>query len=166
MEQIAGESQLVVKPDRRALSRYGLAAGDVMELVRERTQVAPAPGRSSMATSVTTSMSASTNASARTARTLPICPAGSFGAWVRLVMWPRSASTPPPQVRRDDVQRRVVIQANVRGRDMGSVVTDIRKVIAEKVDLPTGYSIVIGGQFENQQRAQSGWRSWCPRPSA
>lgn len=35
MEQIAGESQLVVKPDRRALSRYGLAAGDVMELVRE-----------------------------------------------------------------------------------------------------------------------------------
>ncbi len=37
---------------------------------------------------------------------------------------------------------------------MGSVVADIRKVIAEKVDLPAGYSISIGGQFESQERAQ------------
>ena len=63
-------------------------------------------------------------------------------------------SSGPPQVRRDDVQRRVVIQANVQGRDMGSVVADIRQAIAEQVDLPTGYSVDIGGQFENQQRAQ------------
>jgi len=60
----------------------------------------------------------------------------------------------PPQVRRDDVQRRVVIQANVQGRDMGSVVKDIREAIESKVDLPPGYSVDIGGQFENQQRAQ------------
>ncbi|NRA62568.1 MAG: efflux RND transporter permease subunit, partial [Psychrobium sp.] len=59
-----------------------------------------------------------------------------------------------PQVRRDDVQRRVVIQANVQGRDMGSVVNDIRAAIANEVKLPTGYSVAIGGQFENQQRAQ------------
>ena len=60
----------------------------------------------------------------------------------------------PPQVRRDDVQRRVVIQANVQGRDMGSVVADIRQSIDEQLALPTGYSVDIGGQFENQQRAQ------------
>jgi cobalt-zinc-cadmium resistance protein CzcA len=60
----------------------------------------------------------------------------------------------PPQVRRDDVQRRVVIQANVHGRDMGSVVADIRQAVAEKVVLPFGYSVDIGGQYENQQRAQ------------
>ncbi|MFT5296069.1 MAG: cobalt-zinc-cadmium resistance protein CzcA, partial [Colwellia sp.] len=60
----------------------------------------------------------------------------------------------PPQVRRDNVQRRVVIQANVQDRDMGSVVADIREIIASTVDLPSGYSVVIGGQFENQQRAQ------------
>lgn len=60
----------------------------------------------------------------------------------------------PPQVRRDDVQRRVVIQANVQGRDMGSVVADIRQAVAEKVDFPSGYSVDIGGQYENQQRAQ------------
>ena len=37
---------------------------------------------------------------------------------------------------------------------MGSVVADIREAISEQVELPTGYSIDIGGQFENQQRAQ------------
>ena len=48
-----------------------------------------------------------------------------------------------------------MIQANVQGRDMGSVVADIREAISEQVELPTGYSIDIGGQFENQQRAQN-----------
>mgnify|MGYP003676199907 FL=1 len=66
-----------------------------------------------------------------------------------------SLESGPPQVRRDDVQRRVVIQANVQGRDMGSVVADIRAVIEENVALPAGYSVAIGGQFENQQRAQA-----------
>ncbi|TMP77075.1 CusA/CzcA family heavy metal efflux RND transporter, partial [Pseudoalteromonas phenolica] len=42
----------------------------------------------------------------------------------------------------------------VQGRDMGSVVSDIRAAIDSKVDLPTGYGVEIGGQFENQQRAQ------------
>ena len=77
------------------------------------------------------------------------------GAWVRLGdVAEVSIASGPPQVRRDDVQRRVVIQANVQGRDMGSVVADIRQAIVEQVDLPTGYSVDIGGQFENQQRAQ------------
>jgi len=52
------------------------------------------------------------------------------------------------------VQRRIVIQANVQGRDMGSVVADIQAVIAEQAELPVGYSVAIGGQFENQRRAQ------------
>ncbi|WP_273346735.1 efflux RND transporter permease subunit, partial [Alteromonas australica] len=77
------------------------------------------------------------------------------GAWVRLGdVAEVTIASGPPQVRRDDVQRRVVIQANVQGRDMGSVVADIRKSIDEKLALPTGYSVDIGGQFENQQRAQ------------
>ena len=57
-------------------------------------------------------------------------------------------------MRRDDVQRRVVIQSNVQGRDMGSVVADIQDAITSEVNLPPGYSVDIGGQFENQQRAQ------------
>jgi len=77
------------------------------------------------------------------------------GAWVRVVDVANvDILSGPPQIRRDDVQRRVVVQANVQGRDMGNVVADIRKVIAEKVELPNGFSVQIGGQFESQQRAQ------------
>ena len=57
------------------------------------------------------------------------------------------------QINREDNQRRWIVQCNVRGRDMGSVVQDIRGIIDEKVDLPPGYYIEFGGQFENQQRA-------------
>jgi heavy metal efflux system protein len=78
------------------------------------------------------------------------------GAWLRLGdVAGVNIETGPPQVRRDDVQRRVVIQANVQGRDMGSVVAQIQSLVATKADLPTGYTIDIGGQFENQQRAQA-----------
>ncbi|MFZ1538367.1 MAG: efflux RND transporter permease subunit, partial [Chromatiaceae bacterium] len=53
------------------------------------------------------------------------------------------------------VQRRVVIQANVEGRDMGGLVAELRGRIDQEIDLPPGYSVVFGGQFENQERAQA-----------
>ena len=59
----------------------------------------------------------------------------------------------PVQVNREANQRRWIIQGNVRGRDLGSVIADIQQRIAEKIDLPSGYYIEYGGQFENQQRA-------------
>ncbi|UCE08414.1 MAG: efflux RND transporter permease subunit, partial [bacterium] len=59
----------------------------------------------------------------------------------------------PVQLNREDNQRRWMVLCNIRGRDMGSVVKDIRHIIDEKVDLPPGYYIEFGGQFENQQRA-------------
>ncbi|MDA3897390.1 MAG: CusA/CzcA family heavy metal efflux RND transporter [Desulfobacteraceae bacterium] len=59
----------------------------------------------------------------------------------------------PLQINREKNQRRWMIQANVRGRDLGGVVSDIQRLIAEKVTLPPGYYIDYGGQFENQQRA-------------
>jgi cobalt-zinc-cadmium resistance protein CzcA len=46
-----------------------------------------------------------------------------------------------------------MVQCNVRGRDMGSVVADIQRIVDEKMDFPPGYYIEFGGQFENQQRA-------------
>jgi len=61
----------------------------------------------------------------------------------------------PPQIRREDVQRRVVIQANVEGRDMGGLVAELQQRIAKEIKLPPGYTVVYGGQFENQQRAQA-----------
>lgn len=61
----------------------------------------------------------------------------------------------PIQVNREKNQRRWIVQGNVRGRDLGSVVADIQQRVAENVELPPGYTIEYGGQFENQQRAMA-----------
>lgn len=155
MEQITGESQLVVKPKRRALSRYGLAVGDVMKLVRDGLGGAGAGQiiNGNERYDIYVRLDERFRQDRKTIADLRL--QAPSGAWVRLGdVAEVSIASGPPQVRRDDVQRRVVIQANVQGRDMGSVVADIRQAIAAKVDLPTGYSVDIGGQFENQQRAQ------------
>ncbi len=155
MEQIAGESQLVVKPNRRALSRYGLSVGDLMSVVRDGIggsvagQIINGNERYDIYVRLAKNFRQNQYAIADLRLQSPT------GAWVRLGDVAQiSIESGPPQVRRDDVQRRVVIQANVQGRDMGSVVKDIRAAIARQVDLPTGYTVDIGGQFENQQRAQ------------
>jgi len=59
----------------------------------------------------------------------------------------------PIQINREQNQRRWIVQGNVRGRDLGSVIADIQKRVSENVDLPAGYFVEYGGQFENQQRA-------------
>ena len=82
---------------------------------------------------------------------------------------------------RENVQRRIVISCNVAGRDLGSVVEDIRAAVAQSVPMPAGYRVEYGGQFESQQsasRAAAGarharsspgcsccscWRSAAPR---
>lgn len=59
----------------------------------------------------------------------------------------------PLQINRENNQRRWVISGNVRGRDMGGVVADIKSKIESNVKLPSGYYLEYGGQFQNQQRA-------------
>ncbi|MBS1954252.1 MAG: efflux RND transporter permease subunit [Cyanobacteria bacterium SZAS-4] len=58
-------------------------------------------------------------------------------------------------VNREDGQRRTAVLANVRGRDLGSFVTEAQEKVAKEVTLPKGYRIVWGGQFESQQRAMA-----------
>ncbi|MBX9693277.1 MAG: CusA/CzcA family heavy metal efflux RND transporter, partial [Cyanobacteria bacterium] len=58
-------------------------------------------------------------------------------------------------VNREGSQRRAVVMVNIRGRDLGGWVADARETVAKQVKLPRGYSIVWGGQFENQQRAMT-----------
>lgn len=155
MEQIAGEAQLVIKPDRLALSRYGLSVGNLMSIVQNGIggiaagQIINANERYDIYVRIGAEFRDTPQAIADLRLSSPA------GALVRVgdVATVRIESG-PPQVRRDDVQRRVVIQANVQGRDMGSVVADIRSAISEQVELPPGYGVSIGGQFENQQRAQ------------
>lgn len=59
----------------------------------------------------------------------------------------------PNQISRENGKRRVVIQANVRGRDIGSFVTDAQAAIDSKVKIPAGYWLEWGGQFENLKAA-------------
>jgi len=155
LEQIAGEAQLVVKPNRQELSRFGLSVGDIMEVVQDGIggiaagQIINGNERYDIYVRIEEAYRNNKEAISDIRIQSPT------GAWVRLGdVATVSFESGPPQVRRDDVQRRVVIQANVQNRDMGSVVADIRSIIAEKVDLPAGYSIAIGGQFESQERAQ------------
>jgi len=155
LEQIAGEAQLIIKPKRQQLSRFGLSVGDVMKVVKDGIggvsagQVINGNERYDIYVRIEEKYRSTPETIADLRMQSPT------GAWVRLGdIATVTFESGPPQVRRDDVQRRVVIQANVQGRDMGSVVSDIRSAIAKEVDLPVGYSVVIGGQFENQQRAQ------------
>ena len=60
----------------------------------------------------------------------------------------------PYIINREDVMRRIVARSNVEGRDLGSVVDDIRARVSAEVTLPTGYFVQYGGQFESQQRSQ------------
>ena len=61
----------------------------------------------------------------------------------------------PVVISRESAKRQVVVQANVEGRDVVSFVDEVRATIEREVQLPTGYYITYGGQFENQQRAAS-----------
>ncbi len=155
MEQIEGESQLVVQPDRRELSRYGLSVADVMDIVRDGIGGRQAGQiiNGNERYDIYVRLAEFFRKNPRIISELRLF--SPTGAQVRLGdVATISVESGPPQIRRDDVQRRVVIQANVKDRDMGSVVADIRAAIDEQVALPPGYSVDIGGQFENQQRAQ------------
>ncbi|MCL4124573.1 UNVERIFIED_CONTAM: hypothetical protein GTU68_034723 [Idotea baltica] len=63
-------------------------------------------------------------------------------------------TTGPAKISRDDTKRRVVVGVNVRNRDLESVVEEVKGLIKSKVDLPPGYHVVYGGQFENLQSAR------------
>lgn len=156
MEQIVGEAQLVVRPDRDVLARYGIPVAHVMDVVenaiggREAGQVISGNERYDIYVRLAEQYRNSIESIQALILQSP------SGAWVRLGdVASVSIESGPPQIRRDDVQRRVVIQSNVEGRDMGGLVAELRQRIDSEIDLPTGYGVVFGGQFENQERAQA-----------
>ncbi len=64
-------------------------------------------------------------------------------------------SSGPEVVQRQDAQRRIIVQANVRGRDLGGFVEEAQAVINGNIQLPFGYHLGWGGQFEHQERAMA-----------
>ncbi|MGH7710882.1 MAG: efflux RND transporter permease subunit, partial [Gemmatimonadaceae bacterium] len=59
----------------------------------------------------------------------------------------------PEVIDHEGAQRYVVVKSNVRGRDLGSFVADVRRAVSDQVRFPPGYFVAYSGQFENQQRA-------------
>ena len=155
IEQISGEAQLVVRADRGELARYGLNVADVMEVVstaiggEEVTNVLDGQRRFAVYLRVAEQFRSTPEAIG------DLWVANKEGVRVPLSSVAQiSLVEGPPVVSREAAQRRVVVQTNVRGRDMGGFVAEAQKVVAEKVKLPAGYVVTWGGQFENQQRAQ------------
>ncbi len=156
MEQIGGEAQLAVRPDRDKLARYGIPVAQVMDLVADSIggRAAGQVIKGNERYDIYVRLAKAYRNNVEAIRSLILQAPG--GAWVKLgdVAQVRIESG-PPQIRRDDVQRRVVIQSNVEGRDMGGLVAELQQRINDEIDLPAGYTVVFGGQFENQQRAQA-----------
>ena len=154
MEITSGVAQLSIKVDRAALARYGLNISDVEEAVAAGgsgdviSQVIDGQKRYTVAIRLPESY-----------RTDPDSMRGillrsSDGAQVALDQIAKIEVTRGPvRVDREEGQRRIVVMSNVRGRDLGSFVSDARTKLEREVTLPTGYFIEYGGQFENQQRA-------------
>ncbi len=156
MEQITGEAQLVIKPNRESLMRYGISVGQVMSLISDAIggKVAGQVINGNERYDIYVRLGKIYRDNIESINNLILL--SSAGAWVRLGdIASIKLESAPPQIRRDDVQRRVVIQANVEGRDMGSVVTEIKQKIDKQIKLPSGYSVTYGGQFQNQERAQA-----------
>ncbi len=156
MEQIGGEAQLAIRPDRDKLARYGIPVSQVMDLVADsiggRSAGQVIKGNERYDIYVRLEEKYRNNVEAIRSLILQ----ASNGAWVTLGDVAQvNIETGPPQIRRDDVQRRVVIQSNVEGRDMGGLVAELQQRIKNEIDMPPGYTVVYGGQFENQQRAQA-----------
>lgn len=154
LEQVSGEAQLVVRPKRDQLARYGISVDQVMGLVSQGIggvsagQVIDGNARYDINVRLASAYRSSPDAIE------DLLLSGANGATVRLGdVASVAVEMAPPNIRRDDVQRRVVVQANVAGRDMGSVVKDIYAIVPE-AKLPAGYTVMVGGQYENQQRAQ------------
>jgi heavy metal efflux system protein len=155
VEQTEGFPQLDVKFDRDAIARYGLTLQDVTDTVaaalggREAGIVFEGDRRFDIVVRLPNAGRDDLDAVGALPVMLP-----QEGASVPLsAVASFSFSEGLNQVSRDNGQRRVVVQANVRGNDLGSFIDEVQSKVAAQVKLPPGSFIEWGGQFENLQAA-------------
>ncbi|MBD3386964.1 CusA/CzcA family heavy metal efflux RND transporter [candidate division KSB1 bacterium] len=154
VEQMTGAPQLVIRPDRAAISRHGINISDVQEVIHAAVggvnvgQIFEGIRRFDVNVRYAKNSRDSKNAIGN------ILIPGPNGirvplqqiADIREVVGPR-------QILRENNQRFITVQCNVVDRDIGSFVAEAQKWIEESIELPPGYYITWGGQFELQQKA-------------
>lgn len=154
VEQSFGQPQVQVRVDRSACARYDVAAADILEMVELAVggEVVDELYRNSRRFGIHVRFQEAYRSDPMAVGNL-LVPSAS-GAQVPLSQVAEVRKVIGPiQVNREHNQRRWVVSANVRGRDIGSVVSDIQARIDGDVEIPPGYFLEYGGQFENQQRA-------------
>jgi len=150
----SGELQLVI--DREALAAHGITAAQVQEEVQlalgaqVATELVDGPRRIRVVTRVPEGLRADGAALGQllihsgTGAMVPIAAVASL-----------VATTGPEVIAHEDAQRRTLVMANVRGRDLGSFVEELRGRVAREVPIPAGVFLEWGGQYENQARAMA-----------
>jgi cobalt-zinc-cadmium resistance protein CzcA len=153
-EVLSGVPELRVQIDRAALARYGLNVTDVQDVVDSATggqwvsDMVEGQRRFPISIRLPAAYRADVNALGG------LMLKSGAGEQVPLNQIARlSVERGPDAIMREAAQRRIIVQANVRGRDLGSFVKEAQHQVSTKLRLPAGYEISWGGQFENQQRA-------------
>jgi len=156
VEQVTGMPQLVVKYDRARIAQYGLNIADLNRVVN----TALAGGKAGMVYEgerrfdLVVRMADMRDADPEKVKNLLIpLPSGSQIPLGQLAdIGFQSAAA---QVSREDGARRIVVETNVRGRDIQGTAEDIKALLAQKLELPTGYFVDYGGTFKNLQEASA-----------
>ena len=153
VDQLTGLPMLTIEVDREAAGRHGIPVAEVLEIVdalgtRKVGEVIEGQRRFDLVLRLD---DASRESAERIGQILVSTPDGRRMplralAKIEIVEGPST-------INREWARRRVSVQVNVRERDVGSFVADVRDAL-DKVDLPSGYYTRLGGQFENLERAQ------------
>ncbi len=154
VEVSEGSGQVAIRVKRDALAQYGLSVAEVQQALelamgsRVASELVDGPRRVGLVVRYPDSQRNDVEAlAALTIRT-------PSGALVPLSAVAEVTSTTGPElIGHEDGQRRTLVLSNVRGRDLGSFVQELRARIAREVQLPAGTFLEWGGQYENQQRA-------------
>lgn len=154
VEQTRGVPELIIRPDREKLARYGLTVGQVAEMVEmafnglEVTDIY----EQDRITSVLIRLSEDYRRDEEALKNLLLD--APTGEKIPLALVAEISRGEGPQtIFRENMMRRKLLSSNVVKRDIGGFVEEARKAIEEKVFLPAGYFVIFGGQYESQQQA-------------
>jgi len=162
-EQQTDISMLRVEFDRAALARFGLTTSGATTALEAAfqgvaaTQILERRRAYDLVVRVgeTTEADSWMKASSREVREVLVDVPADAGTKIPLKALARiSEERGPNLIMRENAQRRIIVQCNVAGRDLGGVVDDIRIAVAEQVELPQGYYVEYGGQFESAEQTR------------
>jgi len=154
VERQGGQSYVQVEINRGLVSRYGLNVSDINEVIETALggKSAGLVYEGDKAFDITIRLPETERNSLKALGGLVILsPSGARLPLSALADIKRVEG--PVQIGRESGRRRILVEANVGGRDMGGFVAEAQKKIKERVALPEGFYLTWGGQFENQQRA-------------